>query len=142
MAAIVDKLYFGFIVIAAVYVALLLFGFVNFDETISIFNLIIGVFCFGLGYKLTEQGFLVYNTKKLIPYGIILGFSLGIVIFIFQAATALIDIKTLQISFDFLKVVNYLSTIVIEIIVTTPTLVAGSFLYNLQKTEKEKREGW
>jgi len=145
MTTVVDKLAYGFIVVGAIYIALTVFGFIKMEETIGLFNIIIGGACFILGYKLTEEGFLVYNAKKIIAYGVLLGFCLGIIFFIFNIFISIVDIKTLRINFDAVliaqTVLNKLTVIVEEILVTTPTLLAGSFLSNLQRIEKEQREG-
>ncbi|MEM2174992.1 MAG: hypothetical protein QXI58_05165 [Candidatus Micrarchaeia archaeon] len=61
-----EKLHFVFFLIAAAYVGLVIFGFVDYERTESVFLLILLMVCFSISYFLTKEYIWQFNNEKLI----------------------------------------------------------------------------
>jgi hypothetical protein len=138
----IDKLPYGFLAVSITYMILAAVGFIDFEATRGYFDLAVIVSSFVIGYKLTEEYVIRFDTNKIIGIGLGLGTAVGIALFLLNAIMATeFKIGGGGLKIDFPKIIIGASVIAIEIVYVSVSLGAGSLLATLLRKEKEEREG-
>ena len=138
----IDKLPYGFLVLSAVYLTLVVFGFVDLENTRGYFYLSVILISFAIGYKLTEEFLIRFDVYKIFGLGIGLGLAVGIILFLLNAIKlSSFDIDKGGLQVDIPRIIAGAAIVAIEIIFVSVSLGFGSLLATLLRREREEKEG-
>ncbi len=139
-----EKLHYIFFLVAAAYIGLVIFGYLDYEKTQSIFLLLLLAACFGISYFLTKEYIWKYDFGKMMSYGLVYGIIVGAVIFIYVSwkyGVIYVNFERNIYKIEFERIFSSIVSLIFIVFCCCVGFVSGSWLANfLRKEEEETKE--